>query len=48
MPEKKQTILAMNDTESDIDTLLEIPVPEEEQTITAVDDVESNIDSLLE
>ena len=48
MPEKKQTILAMDDTESNIDTLLEIPVAEEEQTIAAVDDVENNIDSLLE
>jgi|GEM_PF-566752 len=48
MPEKKQTILAKDDTESNIDTLLEIPVAEEEQTIAAVDDVENNIDSLLE
>jgi PleD family two-component response regulator len=48
MPEKKQTILAMDDTEINIDTLLEIPVAEEEQTIAAVDDVENNIDSLLE
>ena len=38
LPEEKQTILAVDDTESEIDYLLDILVPDRKQTILVVDD----------
>ena len=47
-PEEKQTIPALDNTENDINSLLEMPTPEEKQTISALDDTENDINSLLE
>jgi PleD family two-component response regulator len=48
MPEEKQTILVVDDTESEIDYLLDILVPDRKQTILVVDDTEIDIDVLME
>ena len=48
MPEENQTFLALDDTESVIDNLLETLLPDKKQTILVVDDTEINIEILLE
>jgi len=47
-PEENQTFLALDDTESVIDNLLETLLPDKKQTILVVDDTEINIEILLE